>query len=170
LFGVVSGYGVHETETRAQGQAVRRRDKRRRRRRFEYSSEQEFAKAVTAKRAREMKREDEQAQIESVRSYVERRDLGVCRLRFIDALCAGPVDWAHLETHRRSRTSYRPPEERHTIEATLLLCRYHHRRYDLEDLTLEVVDAKRGTSGPLRVHYVGVWATGADVPAQGVIT
>lgn len=68
-----------------------------------------------------------------VRPQVVARD-GFCRLgkNLLSALgpCSGPSEWAHLGRHRRCHTRGMTPEERHTVEGSIMLCQGHHRQYD----------------------------------------
>lgn len=75
----------------------------------------------------------EAAVIAVVRPQVVARD-GYCRLgkNMLAAMgpCQGPSEWAHLRGTRRNDTKHLPPEERHTVEGSIMLCRCHHEQYD----------------------------------------
>ena len=71
--------------------------------------------------------------------------------------CDGPSEWAHFHSHRRSKTLGQEPEERHTKQGSLMLCKRHHQMYDgqvlgtqAERLAIDVADEARGADGPLR--------------------
>lgn len=94
---------------------------------------------------------------EDVRPHCEQRD-GYCRFGPLmpDALyllvgsCDGPSEWAHMEDKRRSKTVGLPPEERHTREGSLMLCKRHHGAYDTHKFDLEPLTSN-GAEGDLRI-------------------
>lgn len=122
-------------------------------------------------RKTEKGREDraEAAVIKVVRPQVVDRD-GYCRLQNLDSRtrkmlielfgeCAGPSEWSHYnETHRRSKTMGQPPELRHCVEHSLMLCRKHSQMYDQNIMRIKEL-TERGCSGPIRawIEGVGVW-------------
>ncbi len=59
----------------------------------------------------------------------------------------GPLELAHLEPWRRSRTVNRPPEQRHLPEGLIVLCRRHHGLYDGGLGTGKVFDIETGKLG-----------------------
>lgn len=101
----------------------------------------------------------ESAIIAQVRRHDVERD-GTCRVgrNLLSGLgpCDGPSEWAHLNEHRRCHTRGLPPEQRHTIEGTAMLCKRHHMLYDgqilgarSERLYIEPL-TDQGAEGPLR--------------------
>ena len=110
-----------------------------------------------------------------VRARCIERD-GFCRLRIKPGRgvthaplgeCRGPSEWAHLAPLRRFETRGRPPEERHTIIGSMMLCKRHHdlyegrlrhypngMRFSLGSMpigyTLQIDSTLAGADGPLR--------------------
>lgn len=120
------------------------------------------------KRSTERGREDraEAAVIKVVRPQVVVRD-GHCRLlgmpkrlrEMLFGACDGPSEWSHYnETHRRSKTMGQPPEQRHTVEHSLMLCHKHSQMYDQNRMRIKEL-TERGCNGPIRVWIEGrgVW-------------
>lgn len=69
-------------------------------------------------------------------------------------LCDGPVEWAHLHSHRRSQTRGQAPELRHTTGRSLCLCRRHHRLYDAHRLLITAL-SRLGADGALKLRMAG---------------
>jgi hypothetical protein len=65
------------------------------------------------------------------------------------AACSGPLEWAHLHSHRRSQTRGQAPTKRHTTAGSLMLCRYHHQEYDAHRLFITCL-TRKGADGPLK--------------------
>lgn len=74
--------------------------------------------------------------------------------------CEGLSEWAHMHSHRRSRTVGQEPEERHTTAGSMMLCRKHHAMYDRRVLGtraryLEIETlSENGANGPLNMRLV----------------
>lgn len=126
-------------------------------------------KGITRKTQKGREDRAEAAVIKVVRPQVVDRD-GYCRLYWFDAAtraliaqlfgaCEGPSEWSHYnDTHRRSKTMGQPPEQRHCVEHSMMLCRKHSQLYDSNRmLCKELTD--RGCSGLLRfwIEGIGVW-------------
>lgn len=61
-------------------------------------------------------------------------------------------EWAHLHSHRRSKTRGQAPEARHTTQGSLMLCRSAHQAYDAHRLEIEpLTDA--GCDGPIVARW-----------------
>ncbi len=110
-------------------------------------------------KARERRREHDV--IQTVRPQCVARD-GYCRLNVTDSEehdlivqffgdCSGWSEWAHIGEKRRAHTRGMDPEDRHTTEDSLMLCKGHHVAYDANKFRIEKVDPARGANGPLRV-------------------
>ena len=128
------------------------------------SSGLRFPKPEPRVLAKARKRTAEEATQRRIRALVKARD-GYCRL--VKALpvrmrsdriegvvgpCEGPSEWAHLSSHRRSRTLGQAPEARHLATQTVMLCKRHHRLFDGH--VIEIVAAtSSGADGPLRVRW-----------------
>lgn len=119
-------------------------------------------------RKTEKGREDraEAAVIKVVRPQVADRD-GHCRLLAVPKVhrvqlfgdCEGPSEWSHYnETHRRSKTMGQPPEQRHMVEHSLMLCHKHSQMYDQNRMRIKEL-TERGCNGPVRItrEGYGVW-------------
>ncbi len=63
-----------------------------------------------------------------------------------------PSQWAHVRGTTRAETRGMKPEERHTTAGTLMLCEFHHDRYD-------------GRKRP-RIHIAAMTELGADGPLE----
>lgn len=74
---------------------------------------------------------------------------GKDRGTFID--CRGESEWAHEGTHKRARTRGRAPAQRHTTFGSLMLCTFHHMKYDAGRLRILV--GANGCDGP--IDYAG---------------
>lgn len=109
------------------------------------------------------KRTAEEATQRQVRALVKARD-GYCRLKTggsnpsmsrLDRVgpvavgpCEGPSQWAHLSSHRRSKTRGQPPTTRHGTDGTVMLCQRHHALLDAH--VIEIVPlTSSGADGPL---------------------
>lgn len=79
--------------------------------------------------------------------YVE--ELDVRTAATMRSPCDGPSEWAHMHSHRRSKTRGLDPTERHDPKHSLMLCRFHHREYDAKTLVITALSQK-GANGPLR--------------------
>lgn len=68
---------------------------------------------------------------------------------FVAVECAGPSEWAHLES--RARTRNMEPERRHSTATSVMLCKLHHDRLDGRARPRIRVSAQtdRGADGPL---------------------
>lgn len=105
----------------------------------------------------------ERAVVKAVREHVERRD-GRCRLARAARLhpevfgaCDGPGAWAHHGDKKRFKTRGLPPEERHTVEDSLMLCNgRHHPDYDNYRVAITPVDPERRCEGELVARRDGV--------------
>lgn len=124
------------------------------------------------RRSTEKGREDraEAKVVKVVRPQVVVRD-GHCRLlgmpkRLREMLfgeCEGPSEWSHYnETHRRSKTVGLPPEQRHMVAHSMMLCRKHSQLYDSNRMRCKEL-TERGCDGPLRfwIEGHGVWEESA---------
>jgi hypothetical protein len=112
------------------------------------------------KRVKARLRRKETAVKQDVRPQCVIRD-GYCRLNVVsdadvhEAIiqlfgeCRGYSQWAHLGEKRRSKTVGMPPEERHTVEDSLMLCDGHHDRYDAHEFDIEKLSLE-GAEGLLR--------------------
>ncbi len=69
--------------------------------------------------------------------------------------CLGPSEWAHFGDKKRFKTRGLPPEERHTVEDSLMMCDGHHDLYDANRLHIEALTERR-CEGPLRFELDGV--------------
>jgi hypothetical protein len=108
-------------------------------------------------RARAAKRRKDRAVADQIYRIVSLRD-GSCRLTslFSGAInwvgpCEGRAEWAHLHSHRRSKTRGQPPDERHTEAGSVMLCTKHHRDYDAKKFQLLPVVPSIGAKGLLWV-------------------
>ena len=89
-------------------------------------------KGKTRKQLKARKDRHEAAVLKAVRADCVKRD-GWCLFGlFVDLIleCKGPSEWAHLPPKTRAQTRGRPPEERHQLAYTAMLCRAHHDRVD----------------------------------------
>jgi len=96
--------------------------------------------------------------VKMVRPQVVARD-GHCRLLVVPEQfradmfddCSGPSEWSHYnDTHRRSKTVGQPPEQRHCVEHSMMLCRRHSQLYDQNRIRIKEL-TERGCNGPLRI-------------------
>lgn len=113
-----------------------------------------ISKGPTRKQEKARRDRRERKVIKAVRPQVERRD-GRCRLAtsghdmlLVVGPCRGESEWAHLPSHRRSKTRGQAPEERHTTAGSLMLCDGHHDALDEHRLEVEAM-TDRGADGPL---------------------
>jgi hypothetical protein len=125
-----------------------------------------FPKPEPRSRVKRRARREAAAVVRDVRAQCVERD-GHCRLlrdSFDGGWCyscvpcesgrasAGPSEWAHLHSHRRSKTRGQAPEDRHTTQGSLMLCRSAHRAYDAHRLEIEpLTDA--GCDGPIVARW-----------------
>lgn len=86
--------------------------------------------------------------VKDVRAAVVERD-GMCRVPARLGPCQGVLEWAHMHSHRRSKTRGQPAEDRHTSEGTLMLCSFHHLQYDVHALRIEPL-TDQGANGELK--------------------
>lgn len=91
-----------------------------------------------------------------VRSRCVTRD-GYCRIgpQWMGtwmSYCDGPSEWAHLRSHRRSKTVNQVPERRHCTQGSLMLCHAHHLFYDAERISILCDDPALGADGPITVR------------------
>lgn len=114
----------------------------------------------TRKQVRAKRKRTEAAVIKAVRAACVERD-GYCRVWpsrvHSDLATAGESEWAHMPSHRRSKTLGMAPEERHSTAWTLMLCARHHDALDgrtLPKLEIEPL-TDRGADGPMRFTYKG---------------
>lgn len=110
-------------------------------------------KGPTRRQLKARKKRRERAVIDEVRPQVERRD-GYCRATRVDGRidlgdCEGPSEWAHFDEQKRWKTVGMEPEERHTVDGSLMLCRRHHFDYDKSRLGIEPLTPEK-TNGILR--------------------
>ena len=63
--------------------------------------------------------------------------------------CAGPSEWAHMHSRRRSQTRNQAPEIRHDSAHSLMLCAKHHQDYDQHRLRITSL-TRKGADGPLK--------------------
>lgn len=89
------------------------------------------AKPVARRKVKAQRDRAARAVVATVRPKCVRRD-GYCRVEHClpGTTCSGPSEWAHLHSHRRSKTSKQPAEVRHTTAGSFILCRGHHAMYD----------------------------------------
>jgi hypothetical protein len=96
----------------------------------------------------------EAAIIQQVRAACVARD-GDCRLGpiwdYFGSVCGGESEWAHMPTHRRSKTIGQPAEDRHCTEGSLMLCTRHHAMLDQHHFDIIPIDSALGANGVLRI-------------------
>lgn len=104
-------------------------------------------------RARRAKAAKDKRVAAKVRAVVAERD-GYCRLSERDDCfgCDGVSEWAHMHEERRSKTRGLPPDQRHTTQGSLMLCKRHHDRYDGRSRPRLIITAlsNNGADGLLR--------------------
>lgn len=106
-------------------------------------------KPLPRRRLKARKDRHEAAVIARIRALVVERD-GYCRLQGKGlGACRGASEWAHLEHKRRAKTRGLPPEDRHTSAFSMMLCTFHHQRYDARTLGL-AFRSERGADGPVQ--------------------
>jgi len=106
-----------------------------------------WPKGDSARTTRLERRARETAAWTRVKAEVRRRDR-ICR--YPDRTeCAGRLEVAHLHERRRSKTTGKPPADRHDARWCLLLCAKHHRAYDEHRVDLVVMDRTVGAHGPV---------------------
>lgn len=100
----------------------------------------------------------ERAQVVIVRPLVETRD-APCRVGKIQrsdlfGVCRDRFEWAHLASHRRSKTVGREATARHNTTGSVGLCGRHHDDYDEHRLEINQL-TERGADGPLKFERAG---------------
>lgn len=108
-----------------------------------------IGKVLTRKQEKIREARRERQAIQTVRPKVVGRD-GYCRLQGVQTMgpCLGPSEWAHLPSHRRSKTRGQAPEARHTTAGSLMLCAGHHDALDEHRMWVKET-TERGADGPL---------------------
>lgn len=117
-----------------------------------------LAKPEPRRKTKARKKRRERGVITDVRQHCVTRD-GYCRLFSADAEtkrtvvvlfgeCAGPSEWAHFGDKKRAKTRGMEPEDRHTPEGSLMLCRKHHDDYDDGIMAIDAL-TDRGCQGRL---------------------
>jgi hypothetical protein len=122
-----------------------------------------FPKPEPRSRVKRRARREAAAVVQDVRAQCVERD-GPCRLArdgcnsdwWYECGECGKVpadsEWAHLHSHRRSKTRGQAPEDRHTTHGSLMLCRSAHHAYDAHRLEIEpLTDA--GCDGPIVARW-----------------
>lgn len=73
-------------------------------------------------------------------------------MNFASPGCAGPSEWAHMHSRRRSQTRNRAPEIRHDTQHSFMACQRHHDQYDGRQRPRMFVTAltRKGADGPLK--------------------
>ena len=104
-----------------------------------------FGKGPTRARVKGRKARRETSVKTAVRRACVERD-GYCRLSGF-GLCEGPSEWMHLEAKKRARTRGQAPEERHTMDGSMMACRRHHHSYDAGEIELTL--GPDGADGPI---------------------
>ena len=91
--------------------------------------------------------------IERNRAHCERRD-GDCRIGYwgdtaiaLFGECFGTPEWNHFR--RRSKSRGEPPEVRHSVEITGMLCGRHHDMVDEHEIDFDYLTEKRA-DGPMK--------------------
>lgn len=128
-----------------------------------------IAKPEPRQKARARERRAEKPAMDVAYQHADGRD-GYCRLYWSDAKtreqawglfgkCRGRSTLAHYnETHRRSKTRGRPPDERHQGQHAMKLCERHHSDYDQHRFEIEEM-TEAGCDGRLRVRRAADGAT-----------
>lgn len=86
-------------------------------------------KGPTRKQIKARLKRREAAVVKAVRAACVERDQS-CRLAGFYVRCQGALQWCHMEGKRRHQTRGLPPEERHSLVWTVMLCARHA---DLEE-------------------------------------
>lgn len=83
---------------------------------------------------------------------VIRLDRRAGTMNFAAPGCAGPSEWAHMHSRRRSQTRNQAPEVRHDTRYSFMACQTHHDHYDGRRLPRLFVTAltRKGADGPLK--------------------
>jgi hypothetical protein len=131
------------------------------------TSELHFSKGETSKAAKRRRQRFAAEVIDRVRRHDVDRD-GYCRWQRVGlGDCAGPSEWAHWGEYKRFKTRGQAPEERHTPQGTLMMCKGHHDAYDkgtgADKLTI-VALTDGGCEGRLRAERNG---TAYEEPIDG---
>lgn len=110
-------------------------------------------------RARKRKADRDKRYAAKIRADVAERD-GLCRLGewennpddwhsdAVNDVCDGGSQWAHFGEKKRFKTRGLPPEERHTMAGSLMLCEKHHDDYDEGRLVI-TAQTSLDCNGPL---------------------
>ncbi len=75
-------------------------------------------------------------------------------LQAVDWFEAGPSEWAHMRENSRAKTRGMKPEARHTTAHSLMLCQFHHDRYDGRHrprIQITAMSDVLGCDGPLEI-------------------
>ncbi len=128
-----------------------------------YTSTRQKPGTMANARAKRKRADDSVAKL--VRAKCEMRD-GYCRIGMDEAGigevtqttmvvypdCAGPSQWTHMHSRRRSQTRNQAPEVRHDSQHSFMACKRHHDQYDNRDKPRLYVTAltKAGADGPLK--------------------
>jgi len=104
------------------------------------------------KTVRARKKRLEAKALQKARAECVSRDF-YCRVSAATFLgpCSGPSEFAHLPSHRRSKTRGQAPEDRHDSRYAMMACKLHHVLLDTHRYSLEAVHPTVGAWGPLRV-------------------
>src|SRR3990167_6434546 len=106
-------------------------------------------KPVPRRTMKARKHRAEHVRMAVVLALVVARD-GYCRLQGKGlGACRGASEFAHLEDCRRARTMGMAPETRHRTDRAMMLCTFHHQRYDARTLGL-AFRSERGADGPVQ--------------------
>lgn len=106
-----------------------------------------FSKGPTRKELKGSEDYRERQIIQRNRAHCVRRD-GDCRIGYWGAVavalfgeCMGTPEWNHFR--RRSASRGEPPEVRHSVEVTGVLCGRHHDMVDQHEIDFEYLTSKR---------------------------
>ncbi len=117
-------------------------------------------KPGTTARARAKRKRADDAVAKAVRAACVERD-DHCRIGDLETLyygvplgagCAGPLQWTHMHSRRRSQTRNQAPDVRHDTRHSFMACQRHHDQYDNRDKPRLYVTAltRAGADGPLK--------------------
>ncbi len=109
-------------------------------------------KGPTARYRAKRKRADDAHRL-GIRAACVLRD-GYCKFVILGG-CKGLSQHAHLGEKKRARTRGMQPEERHTLEGSVMACAFHHREEEAGRLTLSMFP-DLGAQGPMVVRWRGV--------------
>lgn len=70
-----------------------------------------------------------------------------------DEWSRGPSQWAHMRQNSRAKTRGMKPEARHSTAGSLMMCEFHHDRYDgRRRPRIQIVAmSEHGADGPLEI-------------------